>query len=136
MKAQRDSRLLITLATSDGAGQSGLVVLLNGPNGELHVANGVIAAAGVDLNSDEAALTYADFTGALKTFSLLEIPNLYLDASMLPSTPPIFVPPTPESTGEATAEATAEASEEATSEVTPEASEEPDATAEATEAQD
>jgi len=120
----------------DGAGQSGLVVLLNGADGTLHVANGVLSEAGIDLNSEEAKVTYPDITGSLATFSLLDIPNLLVDSSFLPNVPPVFMPPTPEATFEATSESTAEATDavEATLEVTEDAEATAEATPEGTEA--
>lgn len=126
---------------ADGAGLSGLAVLLNGTDGRLHLANAVLDEAGIDLNSAEAQATYTELTNAMGTFSLLEIPNLYLDPSAFPTVPPIIEltaeATEPVAAGEATPEtdmteaATAEA---ATPEATDSAEAETDATPEATEA--
>ncbi len=97
--------------TPDGAGRSGLVVLLNGEDEKLHVANAVVEATNVDLNADEIDPAYTDVVNALNTFSLLRGLNLYEPPA--PELPPVI---------ETTPEVTVEPTEEA--EVTPEATEE------------
>jgi hypothetical protein len=56
---------------ADGNGVSGLVVLFNGMDEQLHIAELQIPDGGVDLNSDEARETYGDATMAMDTFSML-----------------------------------------------------------------
>jgi hypothetical protein len=121
-------------ATPDGAGRSGLAVLLNGEDGQLHIANAIIEAAGVDLNSEEAAGEYGEVVESLGTFGLLTGLNLPEPAPQPTPTPfPTAAPtqtplpdiasqlggltvptatPTP-TAAEVTAEATAEATEDA-----------------------
>lgn len=113
-----------TFRDPDGAGLSGLAVLLNGADRTLHVANGVLKAAAVDLTSEDARATYPDFVGAMDTFSLLDLPNLYIDPSAFPTVPPIVevtLEVTPEATPAATPDATDEAADAATEEATEEA---------------
>jgi hypothetical protein len=57
--------------TLDGADESGLVTLLNGPAGALAVANYRLSAPGVDLNSAEAATTYSDLFNSASSFQFL-----------------------------------------------------------------
>ncbi|MCB9450092.1 MAG: hypothetical protein H6672_01565 [Anaerolineaceae bacterium] len=59
--------------TLDGDAQSGLALLLNGADNHLYTANLRLTAAGVDLNSADAAATYGDVQEALKTFTILPV---------------------------------------------------------------
>ncbi len=69
-----------TLTDADGNINAGLAVLLNGDN-QLHVANGRILNSGdVDLNSEDAAITYADVINSLGTFTLMPDLNLGAEA--------------------------------------------------------
>lgn len=119
----------------EGAGQSGLAVLLNGANA-LHVANLRFPDANIDLNTvettpaevsadatPEVALPgllaepeipsdtiYVNLAQVMQTFQVL--PLLNLSASSLPPATPTAIPtiaaPTPEATVEVTVEATPE----------------------------
>lgn len=133
-----------TYRTPDGDPVSGLIVLLNGEDDQLHTANVIVNGTSIDLNSDEAAQTYGDVVNAMDTFSLLLGLNLWQPPA--PEVTPTIVP---EVTAEATAEATEtveeatpaaemteeadamEATEEAMDEATPEAEMTPEATEEA-----
>jgi hypothetical protein len=134
-----------TSATVDGGKTSGLAVLLNGPDGTLHIANLQFPASDVDLNTISARLAepaaeatpeataeaagnpeYAQLTQVMETFYVIE--PLNLSAQSLPPTPtplpsltPTNVPATAEVTAEATVESTeaAVATEAATVEATP-----------------
>lgn len=111
-------------ANADGDGQSGLVVLLNGDDGRLHIANASVPAAGLDLTSEEARAAYFELTTALDTFSLLMGLNLPQPEAPPPTATPTPVPtaiptPAPETTPEATDEDAA--ADEAEAESTPEA---------------
>ncbi|MCZ2094826.1 MAG: hypothetical protein LC121_00880, partial [Anaerolineae bacterium] len=133
--------------TVDGSKDSGLYVLLNSADGNLHVANLLFPASDVDLNAipasapapeataeagaDSADSTYQPLAQVMSTFFVIEPLNLS-DQSMaatptpLPTLAPTAIP-TSEATLESTAEATPEAIPEATTEEAP-----AEATAEAT----
>ncbi|MEQ8674717.1 MAG: hypothetical protein RLP44_27280 [Aggregatilineales bacterium] len=121
-----------TYNTPDGDAVSGLVLLLNGEDDQLHIANVIVEGTALDLNSDEAGETYADVVNSMATFSLLQGLNLWQPpappAPEVTPTPVVEVEATPEMemTEEATPEATPEMemTEEAASESTPEATEE------------
>lgn len=142
--------------TVDGTQESGLAVLLNGPDGTLHVANLVFPASNVDLNNlpeDEVAPESTAEATAEATSEPTAIPNigsayspladvvnsfyviepLNLSASSLPATatPMPTLAPTVALTTEATAEVTGEVTETA-SEATVEAEITVEATTEAT----
>ncbi len=88
-----------TFATPDGTPQSGAVVLLNGANNTLHVANLHFSAADVDLNADDAATgSYGDLVQVLGTLQVLQ--NLSV---VLPTPTPSFTPPPATATLEVTA---------------------------------
>lgn len=55
----------------DGEGLSGLVVLLNGVDEQLHVARVEIAVDDVDLNSEDGRVTYEPVANAMDSFSML-----------------------------------------------------------------
>ncbi len=57
--------------TIDGDAQSGLAVLLNGADEQLHVANLRFPGAAIDLNSETAATENAELTGVADTFYVL-----------------------------------------------------------------
>ncbi len=140
-----------TYTTVDGEQESGLAVLLNGPDGTLHSANLLFSASNIDLNTAQLTAPSADATpeatasagGDAQAYILLaEVMNTFyvieplnLSAQSLPATPtplPTFAP-TSEPTQEVTAEATMEATAEAT--IEPSAVATPEPTAEATAAQ-
>ncbi len=118
----------------DGDQQSGLSVLLNGPDGTLHTANLLFSASNIDLNTVQLSAPSADATpeasasGDAQAYILLaEVMNTFtvitplnLSAQSLPATPTPLPTVAPTSTPEVTAEATAEATTEATVEPTPE----------------
>lgn len=65
-------RVTYSLTTPDGAAQSGAVVILNGTEGMIHVADlRLDTGESVDLNSDDAAESYADAITSLATFALI-----------------------------------------------------------------
>lgn len=112
-------------STPDGSPVSGQVVLLNGEDDLLHIANGFINGVDLDLNADDIPTEAQGLTGALDTFSLITGVDFYE-----PPPPPVTPTPQPveESTPEATPEATdaAESTPEATLEATEEADEDED----------
>ncbi len=130
-----------TYTTVDGDTQSGLSVLLNGPDGALNTANLRFSADNIDLNSVQLTAASIDAPAAtaeagataepstnsdaqafialaevMNTFTIIEPLNLSPDS--LPATPTPLPTVAPM---EATAEATAETTAEATMEATPEA---------------
>lgn len=134
-----------TFSTADGAAQSALAVLLNGPDGTLHIANLRFAAEDVDLNNlpaaaetvveatpeaeatvepvavDTTALHNQNLALVMSTFRLM--PELNLSAASLPQ-----ATPTPLPTAlpiEVTAEATSETSDLETTEEAAVATDEP-----------
>lgn len=120
--------------TIDGSASSGLTVLLNAPDGDLHIANLLFPTRGVDLNSVDLSAPSAEATAeptadaasaanrtlaqVMSTFFVIE--PLNLSAQSLPATPtplPTLLPtaaPTSEATVESTLEVTPEATAEAT----------------------
>lgn len=60
-----------TTRTADGDNQSGLAVLLNGPEDKLYVANLRLPQAGVDLNSEEGRSSYGTLAELMETFYIL-----------------------------------------------------------------
>ncbi|HLV33687.1 MAG TPA: hypothetical protein VKY59_01180 [Spirillospora sp.] len=60
-----------TLRTVDGDMQSGLAVLLNGPEDRLHVANLRFPGANIDLNADDLAETYSDLVSVMNSFNVM-----------------------------------------------------------------
>lgn len=140
--------------TVDGGQESGLAVLLNGPDGALHVADLRFGTANIDLNT--VVLTAADAAAAtaeatsevaansqafvvlaevMSTFYVIEPLNLSSQslpatATPLPTLALTLAAPTAEVTAEATAAATVEATAAAPSAATAEAT--AAATAEAT----
>ena len=60
-----------SIKTVDGDTQSGLAVLLNGPDEKLHVANLQFPASDVDLNSADSQESYSDLVNAMHSFTLL-----------------------------------------------------------------
>ncbi len=139
------------LPDPDGAPQSGLAVLLNGADGQLHIANGLVANTDVDFNaidataeaaeSDDAEPTpvnpmVTDFAAVMETFSLLtglNLPEPEPEPTPVPTEEPVEA--TEEAAAEMTEEPEAEATEEAAAEMTeePEAEATEDAAPEATE---
>ena len=142
----RASPLPTAYTTVDGAKQSGLSVLLNAPDGNLHIANLLFPADSVDLNTiqigtpssteavaqataEAVAEAIAEATAvsdprtqnlALVMSTFYVITPLNLSAQSLPPTPTPLptLAPTVEATVEATAEATAEMTIEPTAEAT------------------
>lgn len=57
--------------TVDGDQQSGLAVLLNGADEQLHVANLRFDGAGVDLNSEEGRASYTHLAEVVDTFAIM-----------------------------------------------------------------
>ncbi len=110
--------------TVDGSTESGLSVLLNAPDGKLHIANLLFPESGVDLNSISqntaapeataeatsaaSAVSQADRDLAMAMGTFYVIQPLNLSAQSMPATPtPIpTITPTPAPTEESTAEAT------------------------------
>jgi hypothetical protein len=60
----------------DGEAQSGLVVLLNGPDNALHVANLRFAGADIDLNTDAGQEAFGDLAAVMDTFTLMPSLNI------------------------------------------------------------
>ena len=60
----------------DGEQFSGLAVLLNGSEDTLHVADALIDESGIDLNSEDALVSYNDLIQSFETFSLITELNL------------------------------------------------------------
>jgi hypothetical protein len=77
--------------TADGADESGLVTLLNGPAGALAVANFRVATPGIDLNSAEAATAYSDIVNSAGSFQFLTDINIPTPTPAPTNTP---LPPT------------------------------------------
>ena len=135
--------------TVDGEQESGLAVLLNGPDGTLHTANLLFAASGIDLNTAQLSAPSADATpeatsaasGDAQAYILLaEVMNTFyvitplnLSAQSLPATPTPLPTIAPTATPEVTAEMTAKRRPKRPSSRAPSATPEP--TAEATAAQ-
>jgi len=65
-----------TFTTPDGEPQSGLALLLNGPESTLHVANLRFPGKDIDLNNQEAAANYSNFTQVVQSFNVLANLNL------------------------------------------------------------
>lgn len=128
-----------TYADSDGDSNSGLALLLNGPDNTLYAANLRIFEADVDLNTDTDQVSHDDLVKTLNSFQLLSTLNVPLPtptptvtaAPTSTAAPATATAPAPTTapTVEATAEVTAEATTEPTAAPTVEATEE--ATAEA-----
>lgn len=139
-----------TFTTVDGDPQSGLVDLLNGLDGTLHIADLRFPSANVDLNTVGAAAApeataeaTPEVSAALDPYTeLAQVMGTFILVSPIPLAPegtPTPIPtiaPTATVLAEATAEMTAEATAEATVEAMPEATTEmmseatPEATAE------
>lgn len=64
-------RVSYRLTSLDGDSESGLALLLNGPDGRLHVANLRTGGEEVDLNSAAAGETHGHLLSVLETFRLL-----------------------------------------------------------------
>jgi hypothetical protein len=60
-----------SIKTVDGDTQSGLAVLLNGPDETLHVANLQFPARDIDLNSEDSQESYRDLVNAMNSFRVL-----------------------------------------------------------------
>lgn len=60
-----------TFKTVDGDTNSGLAVLLNGPNDMLHVANLQFPASSVDLNNTDSQANYSDLVDTMNSFTVL-----------------------------------------------------------------
>jgi hypothetical protein len=138
--------------TVDGSQESGWAVLLNGPDGTLHVANLLFPASDVDLNNlpeDEVApestaeatseptvianigSAYSPLAQVMESFYVIEPLNLSAQSLPATATPLPTLAPTVAITSEATAEVT-EAASDATPEVEMTVEATPDTTSEAT----
>ncbi len=87
-----------TYTDADGNPNSGLALLLNGPDNKVYAANLRIFEANVDLNKDDSQVTHDDLVKALGTFQVLaglKVP--------LPTATPTFTPLPPSNTPEVTA---------------------------------
>lgn len=60
-----------TYTDLDGEQQSGIAVLLNGPDDRFHVANLRLDVAGVDLNSDDGRETYPEIAQVMDSFRVM-----------------------------------------------------------------
>jgi hypothetical protein len=125
----------------DGESESGLAVVLNGPDGMIHTANIRVPVAGADLNAPaaDAGFTATDAVNIMSSYNLTEGLDLPIPTAT-PTPTATIIPPTaiPAATTAATEEAdsTAEtsATDEAASTEDAAATEDADATPEATEA--
>jgi hypothetical protein len=115
----------------DGAGRSGLTVLINDGNGQVHVADGTVAGGAVDLITEDGRAQYFEVTTALDTFSLLSGFALPEEEPLPTQTPFPTIARTPQP---GVLDVLGELTAPAESEITPEGEATPaaDATAEAT----
>ncbi len=94
--------------TVDGADESGLVTLLNGPAGALAIANFRVSTPGIDLNSAEAATAYSDIVNSAASFQYLTDINIPTPTPAPTNTPlPPSATPVASNTPEPTATFTA-----------------------------
>lgn len=94
--------------TVDGADESGLVTLLNGPAGALAIANFRVSTPGIDLNSAEAATAYSDIVNSSASFQYLTEINIPTPTPAPTNTPlPPSATPVASNTPEPTATFTA-----------------------------
>ncbi len=94
--------------TVDGADESGLVTLLNGPAGALAIANFRVSTPGIDLNSAEAATAYSDIVNSAASFQYLTEINIPTPTPAPTNTPlPPSATPVASNTPEPTATFTA-----------------------------
>ena len=107
-----------TYTDPDGAPHSGLAVLLNGVDDQLHVATALLPQGGIDLLEDEDPGGFAEVKQALDTFSLVTGLNL---AAPEVEAAEEDAEATPEVTEDAATDATPEVTDEVASEATPEA---------------